>query len=75
METDAECKHEDESATACNAASGKRRSGRMEFVWSLALLPVSEEKRWPPATTQEFSGGDLCSPESDILLTDRIPEM
>lgn len=62
------------SAAACNVASEKRKSERMEFVWTLALLPVSVEKRWPRAT-QELSGGDLCFLESNILLTDLIPEM
>jgi len=43
-------------------------------VWTLSVVAVSVENRWPRAT-QMLSGGDLCSLESNILLTDLIPEM
>lgn len=69
METDIECKHKEESAAACNIALEKHRSERMEFVWTLALLPVSVEKEnRGPYAAQELSGGDLCLLESNIQL-------
>lgn len=54
METDIEWEHRLKGATACNIASEERGSERMEFVWTLALVPVSVENRWPRAT-QELS--------------------
>lgn len=74
METGIKHEHKQRSARPYSFASKGCTTERVEFIYSLALVSLSVESGWPHAA-QELSGGNLCSLENSISLTNRRSEM